>query len=90
VHVCRNYYRCSSEGCGVKKRVERDREDPCYVITTYEGVHNHPSPSTICCSFGAHHHAAASGWGSFVRGQMQMPVMAPSIPWGFVQSANSS
>jgi len=40
----RNYYRCSSEGCGVKKRVERDRDDPRYVITTYDGVHNHASP----------------------------------------------
>ncbi|XP_038710333.1 probable WRKY transcription factor 50 [Tripterygium wilfordii] len=41
----RNYYRCSVEGCPVKKRVERDREDPRYVITTYEGVHNHQSSS---------------------------------------------
>uniref|UniRef100_A0A7N0VDB0 WRKY domain-containing protein n=2 Tax=Kalanchoe fedtschenkoi TaxID=63787 RepID=A0A7N0VDB0_KALFE len=41
----RNYYKCSVEECPVKKRVERDREDPRYVITTYEGVHNHMSPS---------------------------------------------
>ncbi|CAL4978305.1 unnamed protein product [Urochloa decumbens] len=40
----RNYYRCSSEGCGVKKRVERDRHDTRYVITTYDGVHNHAAP----------------------------------------------
>lgn len=40
---CRNYYKCSVEGCPVKKRVERDREDPKYVITTYEGVHTHES-----------------------------------------------
>ncbi|CAL1390029.1 unnamed protein product [Linum trigynum] len=37
----RNYYKCSNESCSVKKRVERDRDDPSYVITTYEGVHNH-------------------------------------------------
>ncbi|KAJ0089981.1 hypothetical protein Patl1_13868 [Pistacia atlantica] len=39
----RNYYKCWIEGCPVKKRVERDREDPSYVITTYEGLHTHPS-----------------------------------------------
>ncbi|CAL4974391.1 unnamed protein product [Urochloa decumbens] len=43
----RNYYRCSTEGCNVKKRVERDRDDPSYVVTMYEGVHNHVSPGTI-------------------------------------------
>ncbi|XP_028777340.1 probable WRKY transcription factor 50 isoform X2 [Neltuma alba] len=39
----RNYYRCSEEGCPVKKRVERDGDDPRYVITTYEGIHTHSS-----------------------------------------------
>jgi hypothetical protein len=29
----------------VKKRVERDRDDPRYVITTYDGVHNHACPA---------------------------------------------
>ena len=42
----RNYYRCSAEGCGVKKRVERDRDDPHYVLTTYDGVHNHVTPGS--------------------------------------------
>ncbi|WJX40760.1 WRKY Transcription Factor [Trifolium repens] len=42
----RNYYKCSGERCGVKKRVERDREDSSYVLTTYEGVHTHESPCT--------------------------------------------
>lgn len=40
----RNYYRCSSEGCRVKKRVERERDDARFVITTYHGVHDHPAP----------------------------------------------
>ncbi|XP_062214759.1 probable WRKY transcription factor 50 [Phragmites australis] len=39
----RNYYRCSREGCHVKKRVERERDDARFVITTYDGVHNHPA-----------------------------------------------
>ncbi|KAM0875177.1 hypothetical protein ACQ4PT_036959 [Festuca glaucescens] len=43
----RNYYRCSTEGCSVKKRVERDRDDVNYVVTMYEGVHNHASPGTV-------------------------------------------
>ncbi|CBI21522.3 hypothetical protein VitviT2T_011127 [Vitis vinifera] len=43
----RNYYKCASGGCNVKKRVERDREDSSYVITTYEGVHNHESPCVV-------------------------------------------
>uniref|UniRef100_A0A0E0JKH1 WRKY domain-containing protein n=1 Tax=Oryza punctata TaxID=4537 RepID=A0A0E0JKH1_ORYPU len=40
----RNYYRCSSEGCRVKKRVERAWDDARFVVTTYDGVHNHPAP----------------------------------------------
>ncbi|KAB2617366.1 WRKY transcription factor 51 [Pyrus ussuriensis x Pyrus communis] len=43
----RNYYKCSNGGCNVKKRVERDRDDASYVITTYEGVHTHESPSVV-------------------------------------------
>uniref|UniRef100_A0A0E0JF09 WRKY domain-containing protein n=1 Tax=Oryza punctata TaxID=4537 RepID=A0A0E0JF09_ORYPU len=43
----RNYYRCSAAGCGVKKRVERDGDDPRYVVTTYDGVHNHATPGGV-------------------------------------------
>ncbi|XP_021898788.1 probable WRKY transcription factor 50 [Carica papaya] len=46
----RNYYKCSSRGCHVKKRIERERDDPRYVITTYEGTHNHESPYVVYCN----------------------------------------
>ncbi|ONM38747.1 putative WRKY transcription factor 50 [Zea mays] len=62
----RNYYRCSTEGCNVKKRVERDRDDPRYVVTMYEGVHNHVSPGTV---YYATHDAASGRF--FVAGMHQ-------------------
>ncbi|KAL9237485.1 hypothetical protein vseg_012027 [Gypsophila vaccaria] len=40
----RSYYRCTTAGCGVKKRVERSCDDPSTVVTTYEGHHTHPCP----------------------------------------------
>ncbi|XWS21825.1 hypothetical protein CRYUN_Cryun30bG0088800 [Craigia yunnanensis] len=47
----RNYYRCSTRGCKVKKRVERESEDPRFVITTYEGKHNHESPAPASATY---------------------------------------
>ncbi|ONK80886.1 uncharacterized protein A4U43_C01F22850 [Asparagus officinalis] len=49
----RNYYRCLTEGCSVKKRVERARDDSSYVLTTYEGIHNHNVPLQGACSYHA-------------------------------------
>ncbi|CAK7350267.1 unnamed protein product [Dovyalis caffra] len=43
----RSYYRCTTQKCTVKKRVERSFQDPSIVITTYEGQHNHPIPTTL-------------------------------------------
>ncbi|WOL14433.1 putative WRKY transcription factor 75 [Canna indica] len=37
-----SYYRCTHEGCNVKKQVQRLAKDEGVVVTTYEGVHNHP------------------------------------------------
>ncbi|CAN8245891.1 unnamed protein product [Cochlearia groenlandica] len=41
----RSYYRCTTQKCNVKKRVERSYQDPTVVITTYESQHNHPIPT---------------------------------------------
>lgn len=43
----RSYYRCTTQKCPVKKRVERSFQDPSIVITTYEGRHNHNVPATL-------------------------------------------
>ncbi|KAL4377309.1 hypothetical protein GQ457_02G011050 [Hibiscus cannabinus] len=42
----RSYYKCTSEGCNVRKHVERASTDPKAVITTYEGKHNHGVPAS--------------------------------------------
>ncbi|PIN19692.1 hypothetical protein CDL12_07620 [Handroanthus impetiginosus] len=41
----RSYYKCTYNGCPVRKHVERACHDSRAVITTYEGKHNHDVPA---------------------------------------------
>ncbi|CAL9216727.1 unnamed protein product [Arabidopsis halleri] len=59
----RSYYRCTTQKCNVKKRVERSFQDPSIVITTYEGKHNHPIPSTLRGTVAAEHLLGHRGGG---------------------------
>ncbi|XP_002467677.2 probable WRKY transcription factor 4 [Sorghum bicolor] len=51
----RSYYKCTYQGCDVKKHIERSSQDPKAVITTYEGKHSHDVPAARNSS-----HAAAN------------------------------
>ncbi|GER38908.1 WRKY DNA binding protein [Striga asiatica] len=37
----RSYYKCTHQGCNVKKQVQRLSRDEGVVVTTYEGTHTH-------------------------------------------------
>ncbi|KFK21955.1 hypothetical protein AALP_AAs48252U000400 [Arabis alpina] len=43
----RSYYKCTYQGCGVRKQVERSAENERAVLTTYEGRHNHDIPTAL-------------------------------------------
>nr|QCV57346.1 WRKY transcription factor [Fagopyrum tataricum] len=49
----RSYYKCTHPGCPVRKHVERASHNLKFVLTTYEGKHNHEVPSARNSSHGS-------------------------------------
>ncbi|KAL8265399.1 hypothetical protein R6Q59_023529 [Mikania micrantha] len=41
----RNYYKCTSAGCPVRKHIEMAVDDSSEVILTYKGIHDHEIPT---------------------------------------------
>lgn len=42
--IFRNYYRCTSAGCPVRKHIEMVNDNKSSVIITYKGIHDHDMP----------------------------------------------
>ncbi|KAL8152263.1 hypothetical protein V2J09_010023 [Rumex salicifolius] len=70
------YPRCTTQKCTVKKRVERSFQDPTTVITTYEGQHNHPIPSTL------------RGHAAIASGIFSHPLLSSTSPSSFLFPQN--
>ncbi|TVU46511.1 hypothetical protein EJB05_06052, partial [Eragrostis curvula] len=65
----RSYYKCTYQGCEVKKHIERSSQDPKAVITTYEGKHSHDVPAARNSSHAAANVNASSSSSVAHRGQ---------------------
>ncbi|ESQ33893.1 hypothetical protein EUTSA_v10009672mg [Eutrema salsugineum] len=88
----RGYYKCTTQKCNVKKRVERSFQDPSFVITTYEGKHNHPIPSTLRGHVAAEHLLGHGGSGllhSFPSHHQEFLMMNHHPPVNYQSSVGS-
>ena len=89
----RSYYKCTASGCFVRKHVELSGDESNQLVTTYEGMHNHPiPPATSGASKGAMgRRSSLSGADGQARGQSKSTLLqclsaVPLLVW-LVQQA---
>ena len=72
----RSYYKCTASGCFVRKHVELSGAESAQLVTTYEGMHNHPvPPATSGASKGAMaRRSSLSGADAQPRGHSPAPL----------------
>ncbi|KAE8788573.1 WRKY44 transcriptional factor [Hordeum vulgare] len=86
----RSYYKCTYQGCDVKKHIERCSQDPTSVITTYEGKHSHDVPvarSSVAAAASAN---ASSSISLLHRGQKAASSGQRVLPRAALHTSDSS
>ncbi|THU61071.1 hypothetical protein C4D60_Mb07t19420 [Musa balbisiana] len=73
-----NQYYVAEVNCSTYVVCDRDREDPRFVITIYEGVHNHISPCTLCHDYA---HLPLAPLASAPRGRAMAGAPTISSSW---------
>ncbi|KAL0853860.1 hypothetical protein Bca101_059012 [Brassica carinata] len=56
----RSYYRCTYNGCKVRKHVERSANNVKFVVATYGGIHEHVPPPERISKFGTKNQSGSS------------------------------
>ncbi|EMS63397.1 putative WRKY transcription factor 4 [Triticum urartu] len=88
--VGRSYYKCTYQGCDVKKHIERCSQDPTAVITTYEGKHSHDVPAARSSVAAAASANASSSISLLHRGQKAASSSQRVLPRAALHTSDSS
>ncbi|XP_038886179.1 probable WRKY transcription factor 40 [Benincasa hispida] len=75
----RAYFKCSSPGCPVKKKVQRSLEDKSMVIVTYDGHHNHQNGSPSPLSTSRRRSSSLSSPAAVRRLPLPLPPLSPPL-----------